>query len=755
MEAASFIKFLVCDESTFNAIQKDQDDKSIGEGDFCLVELDNGQIQLAIGKDLITAPLGNLDSLTLPVSGKVVQEAIDKVKILIEKNEVPNDVEKGIFYLINPAQGNEQLMFYPDGDKTKGVDLLSANNITEVLGISDTTDKQNALKSLLETDAELNAFISKGDNNYKIENNKVLSANDRLLDLENTAIKNNTNDDQQIQGKLITGNLATENAILSGELTVDKIQGNKQASDNQPGPITLNKIIVEDTLIAGAATVTSLNAGSGVIETTGKVTIGEIIQKGNAQIGISNSDTSVKAIDIIAKNGSNPGSIAFGVPATFNETVAIAQTLTAGTTTVNSLTTDGTISSNELTTSGKTTLGNEAITIEPVKSASEPGFISIEVPVSINNTLITSQKITINNELEVSRNINANGGIEISGLLKQTGDAQIGIGSDTNKTVAMTITAKTNSDDGSVVFNVPISAAGQTLMAGNTTVDTLTAGVTNVSSLNVGSGSIQTTGEATLGSLLQTGNANIGIGSDQKAAIQVIAKNESNSIDGEIKFNLPVNIAANLSANSITAFGNLKANSITLNNNDLQGLLDGKQTKGNYIVADANSTQTLAFGLNVGGTPSVGQGKGRIMFTGQSNPLIGLQAIDNSGAAKTPWYVQAIAGNDTLCIGPTSSRALTFDTDGNMTSPANLTLSAGNLTVSKGTITCPTPAAGTNSAIVATTAFVQNTASFVVGSTAPTNTNKLWIRTGAGYGNGVLYYYNGTNWIPISSVWTE
>ena len=105
------------------------------------------------------------------------------------------------------------------------------------------------------------------------------------------------------------------------------------------------------------------------------------------------------------------------------------------------------------------------------------------------------------------------------------------------------------------------------------------------------------------------------------------------------------------------------------------------------VSKSSTAVQTIAGGLVVGknSTSGVsGTGVGRIMFTGQGNPLIGVQAVDSSGAAKTPWYLQAMANNDSFCIGPTSSKALTFDTNGNMTSPANLTISG---TITEGTQT--------------------------------------------------------------------
>ena len=65
----------------------------------------------------------------------------------------------------------------------------------------------------------------------------------------------------------------------------------------------------------------------------------------------------------------------------------------------------------------------------------------------------------------------------------------------------------------------------------------------------------------------------------------------------------------------------------------------------------------------------------------------------------------------------------------------------------QGTPTAPTAAKGTNTTQVATTAFVQNALSgisakgFEFGTTAPTNTNLLWIDTTNG---SILKYYNGT-----------
>ena len=112
-------------------------------------------------------------------------------------------------------------------------------------------------------------------------------------------------------------------------------------------------------------------------------------------------------------------------------------------------------------------------------------------------------------------------------------------------------------------------------------------------------------------------------------------------------------------------------NHIISNIDNLQTTLDDKVSK------SATGVQCIAGGLVVGRTSSSGlsgTGVGRIMFTGQANPLIGLQAINSAGNVMTPYYLQALASDDSLYIGPTSSKALKMDGNGNMTSPANLTI---------------------------------------------------------------------------------
>lgn len=102
----------------------------------------------------------------------------------------------------------------------------------------------------------------------------------------------------------------------------------------------------------------------------------------------------------------------------------------------------------------------------------------------------------------------------------------------------------------------------------------------------------------------------------------------------------------------------------------LQDALDGKQPSGSYVTTNNTGVQSIIGGLVVGGTSATATGKGRIMVTGNTNPLIGLQAIDASGNQLTPYYFQV--ANNVMYLGPTSSKALSFDSNGNVRIPAQL-----------------------------------------------------------------------------------
>lgn len=168
------------------------------------------------------------------------------------------------------------------------------------------------------------------------------------------------------------------------------------------------------------------------------------------------------------------------------------------------------------------------------------------------------------------------------------------------------------------------------------------------------------------------------------------------------------------------------------NVSNLQSSLDDKVSKTNTGV------QSIAGGLVVGGTSATATGKGRIMITGNTNPLVGLQAIDGGGNQLTPYYIQV--SNDVLYLGPTSSMALSFDRSGNAVSPANLsiggTISEGGTALSSkyaSKATATTSAAGLMSAadktkldgLSATPAYTYGTEDLTAGTSA-LETGKLY-----------------------------
>lgn len=99
----------------------------------------------------------------------------------------------------------------------------------------------------------------------------------------------------------------------------------------------------------------------------------------------------------------------------------------------------------------------------------------------------------------------------------------------------------------------------------------------------------------------------------------------------------------------------------------------------NYVSTTNAGVQSIAGGLVIGGTSATATAKGRIMVTGHTNPLVGLQAIDGNGNKLDPFYFQVV--NNVMYLGPTSTKALAFDKDGNVTAPATL---AVNGTISEG-----------------------------------------------------------------------
>lgn len=114
--------------------------------------------------------------------------------------------------------------------------------------------------------------------------------------------------------------------------------------------------------------------------------------------------------------------------------------------------------------------------------------------------------------------------------------------------------------------------------------------------------------------------------------------------------------------------------------NYIDGVTSNIQIQLNDKISKTNSgVQSIAGGLVVGGTSASATGKGRIMVTGNINPLVGIQAIDGNGSQLTPYYLQV--ADDKLYLGPTSTKAMSFDSEGSISMPLTLAVSG---TISEG-----------------------------------------------------------------------
>lgn len=113
--------------------------------------------------------------------------------------------------------------------------------------------------------------------------------------------------------------------------------------------------------------------------------------------------------------------------------------------------------------------------------------------------------------------------------------------------------------------------------------------------------------------------------------------------------------------------------SYAANNTYTDTKVSAVQSQVDNCVSKVNTgVQSIAGGLVIGSTSATATGKGRIMLTGQTNPLIGIQATDASGNQLTPYYFQV--ANDVMYLGPTSTKALSFDKDGKTAMPAELSV---------------------------------------------------------------------------------
>ena len=113
-------------------------------------------------------------------------------------------------------------------------------------------------------------------------------------------------------------------------------------------------------------------------------------------------------------------------------------------------------------------------------------------------------------------------------------------------------------------------------------------------------------------------------------------------------------ITVNPSTNTITAtiFNGTATNASKLNGQSASYYATADSLS-NYVHKTVGGVQSILGGLVIGASSDESQAVGRIMLTGNSNPLIGIRATGG-----TAFYFQS--KGDIMYLGPTSSRALSF-----------------------------------------------------------------------------------------------
>ena len=113
-------------------------------------------------------------------------------------------------------------------------------------------------------------------------------------------------------------------------------------------------------------------------------------------------------------------------------------------------------------------------------------------------------------------------------------------------------------------------------------------------------------------------------------------------------------ITVNPSTNTITAtiFNGTATNASKLNGQSASYYATADSLS-NYVHKTVGGVQSILGGLVIGASSDESQAVGRIMLTGNSNPLIGIRATGG-----TAFYFQS--NGDIMYLGPTSSRALSF-----------------------------------------------------------------------------------------------
>lgn len=136
---------------------------------------------------------------------------------------------------------------------------------------------------------------------------------------------------------------------------------------------------------------------------------------------------------------------------------------------------------------------------------------------------------------------------------------------------------------------------------------------------------------------------------------------------------LPLSSGGTGATTAAQALKNLEITATASEINYISGVTSNIQNQLNDKISKSSTgIQSIAGGLVIGGSSSQISGQGRIMVTGANNPYIGVQATDASGNLLTPYYLQVV--NDAIYLGPTYTKALSFDKNGKIKMPSSLTM---------------------------------------------------------------------------------
>lgn len=165
-----------------------------------------------------------------------------------------------------------------------------------------------------------------------------------------------------------------------------------------------------------------------------------------------------------------------------------------------------------------------------------------------------------------------------------------------------------------------------------------------------------------------------------QSAAGLMSADDKKKLDGIAsqanKYSLPLATSSTRGGVKIGYTENGTNYAVKLNNEQMYVTVPWTNVNGDYVSKSTTSVQTINGGLNIGGTPTAGSGQGRVVVTGVTNPLFGLQSTSGN---KTPYYLQV--ASDILYLGPTSTKAMSFDADGNISLVTGGTVKLNKLSI--------------------------------------------------------------------------